>query len=104
MAQEPSQTDSGASITRMVSQTHLYSQDGLESHLWFGDLDGDGHTEVLFLYHPAADPKSHSTMLICYSDSGKEKWRWTPGRVLPETESRSISLHHDGFWSSAGYE
>jgi hypothetical protein len=67
--------------------THLYSQDGLETHLWFGDLEGDGHTDVLFLYHPATDPKSHSTMLICYSDLGKEKWRWTPGRVLPETDS-----------------
>jgi hypothetical protein len=67
--------------------THLYTQDGLESHLWFGDLDGDGRTEVLFLYHPATDPKSHSTVLICYSDSGKEKWRWAPGRFLPETES-----------------
>ena len=63
---------------------HLYYQDGLATHLWFGDLDGDGHSEVLFLYHPAADPKSHSTTLICYSDSGKEEWRWTPGRVLPE--------------------
>jgi hypothetical protein len=68
-------------------ENHLYSQDGLESHLWFGDLDGDGHTEVLLLYHPAADPKSQSTTLICYSDSGKEKWRWTPGRDLPETDS-----------------
>lgn len=68
-------------------ENHLYSQDGLESHLWFGDLDEDGHTEVLLLYHPAADPKSQSTTLICYSDSGKEKWRWTPGRDLRETES-----------------
>jgi hypothetical protein len=67
--------------------THLYYQDGLATHLWFGDLDGDGHSEVLFLYHPAADPKSHSTTLICYSDSGKERWRWTPGRVLPELDS-----------------
>lgn len=68
-------------------ENHLYNQDGLASHLWFGDLDGDGHTDVLLLYHPAADPKSQSTTLICYSDSGKEKWRWTPGRDLPETES-----------------
>lgn len=66
--------------------THLYSQDGLESHLWFGDLDGDGHTDVLLLYHPARDSKSHSTTLICYSSSGKEKWRWSPGRVLPEIQ------------------
>jgi hypothetical protein len=66
---------------------HLYFQDGVQTHLWFGDLDGDGHTEVLLLYHPATDPKSHSTTLICYSDSGKEKWHWTPGRVLPELDS-----------------
>ena len=59
----------------------------MESHLWFGDLDGDGHTEVLFLYHPATDPKSHSTTMICYSEQGKEKWSWTPGRALPEVES-----------------
>jgi len=64
--------------------THLYYQDGFATHLWFGDLEGDGHTEVLFLYHPGMDPKSHSTTLICFSDTGKEKWRWNPGRVLPE--------------------
>jgi len=66
--------------------THLYSENGLESHLWFGDLDGDGRHEVLFLYHPAMDPKSQSTTLICYSDSGKEEWRWTPGRALAEVK------------------
>jgi hypothetical protein len=53
---------------------------------WFGDLDGEGHTSVLFLYHPAVGPGSHSTTLICYSDRGQEKWRWTPGRALPELE------------------
>ena len=60
---------------------------------WFGDLDGDHHTEVLFLYHPAVDPAGHSTTLICYSDSGKEKWRWTPGRVLPELEGIPEAYH-----------
>jgi len=53
---------------------------------WFGDLDGEGRSSVLFLYHPAVDPRSHSTTLICYSDRGQEKWRWTPGRALPELE------------------
>ena len=50
---------------------------------WFGDLEGKGHTSVLFVYSPAG-PLSHSSTLICYSDGGKEKWRWTPGRELPE--------------------
>ena len=61
-----------------------YYEQGLAPRIWFGDLDGDGRTVVLLLYHPATNPRSHSTTLICYSDWGKEKWRWTPGRALPE--------------------
>ncbi|MGA8838802.1 MAG: hypothetical protein WB538_24420 [Candidatus Sulfotelmatobacter sp.] len=61
-----------------------YYAQGIATRIWFGDLDGDGHTSVLFLYLPAVSPMSHSTTLICYSDRGKEKWRWTPGRELPE--------------------
>jgi len=38
----------------------------------------------LFSYLPAADSQPHSSTLICYSDRGKEKWRWLPGRSLPE--------------------
>jgi hypothetical protein len=57
---------------------------GIAPRIWFGDLDGQDRTDVLFLYHPAITPRSHSTTLICYSDRGKEKWRWTPGRDLPE--------------------
>jgi hypothetical protein len=63
-----------------------FGPDWLYSHgpiLWFGDLEGKGHTSVLFIYSPAG-PLSHSSTLICYSDRGKEKWRWTPGRELPE--------------------
>lgn len=62
-----------------------YSQ-GLARRMWFGDLEGKGRFDVLLLYHPSVDPMSHSTTLICYSDRGKEKWRWTPGRELPELE------------------
>jgi len=52
------------------------------SYIWFGDLEGKGHTSVLFSYFPAQ--MTHSATLICYSDRGEEKWRWTPGRELPE--------------------
>src|SRR4029077_16285173 len=34
---------------------------------WFGDLEGKGHTSVLFVYPPAGT-LSHSSTLICYSD------------------------------------
>lgn len=53
--------------------------------VWIGDLEGKGHTSVLFDYSPASSSQSpRSSTLICYSDRGKEKWRWTPGRELPE--------------------
>jgi len=60
-----------------------YYARGLADRIWFGDLEGKGHTSVLLAYSPAG-PLSRSTTLICYSDRGKEKWRWTPGRDLPE--------------------
>ncbi|MGC2816636.1 MAG: hypothetical protein WA207_14650 [Candidatus Acidiferrum sp.] len=61
-----------------------YYDQEMATRIWFGDLNGDGHSEVLLLYHPAITPSLHSSMLICYSDRGKERWRWTPGRDLPE--------------------
>ncbi len=63
-----------------------YYEHGVARRMWFGDLEGNGHTDVLMLYQPAVDPRSHSTTLICYTDRGKEKWRWIPGRVLPELQ------------------
>jgi hypothetical protein len=56
---------------------------GLSTRIWFGDLEGKGQTSVLFVYLPGSQ-QSRSSTLICYSDRGKEKWRWTPGRDLPE--------------------
>jgi len=63
-----------------------YYANGVASRLWFGDLDGKGRTSVLFSYLPADESQPHSSTLICYSDRGREKWRWTPGRDLPELE------------------
>jgi hypothetical protein len=66
--------------------TDWYYDPALGSRFWIGDLDGDGHSSVLFLYLPGGSAQSQSSTLICYSDRGKEKWRWTPGRALPELE------------------
>jgi hypothetical protein len=63
-----------------------YYANGAASRLWFGDLDGKGHTSVLFSYLPADESQPHSSTLICYSDRGKERWRWTPGIGLAELE------------------
>jgi hypothetical protein len=69
-----------------------YYDQGLAPRMWFGDLDGDGRTDVLLLYHPAVNPMSHSTILYCFSDTGREKWHWTPGRELPELAGRPAML------------
>ncbi len=65
-----------------------YNEKEFGPRIWFADLEGKGHTSVLFSYLPAANSQPHSSLLICYSDLGKEKWRWTPGRDLPETAER----------------
>ena len=74
-----------------------YYDHGLAQRLWFGDLDGDGRREVLFLYHPAGNPYSHSTTLICFSNRGEEKWRWTPGKALPEFKDTPTIYFTFGF-------
>jgi hypothetical protein len=61
-----------------------YWAQGVANRIWVGDLEGKGHTSVLFANSPASNQLPHSSTLICYSDRGKEKWRWTPGRDLPE--------------------
>ena len=52
--------------------------------IWFKDLEGRGQISVLFAYSSGTSQRPRSSTLICYSDRGKEKWRWTPGRDLPE--------------------
>jgi hypothetical protein len=69
-----------------------YYAQGLATRIWFGDLEGKGHTSVLFVYSPAASPmSSHSSTLVCYSDRGEEKWRWAPGRELPELAGSPVT-------------
>jgi hypothetical protein len=48
--------------------------------VWFGDLDGDGRTEVLFRWH-SGQPKT-GAVLICYAQDGRERWRFLPGRTV----------------------
>lgn len=60
-----------------------YYAPNMGPRLWFADLEGNGDTSVLFAYSPVTS-QARSTTLICYSSRGTEKWRWTPGRELPE--------------------
>lgn len=62
---------------------------GSPTRIWFGDLERTGHNNVLFTY---LGPQSQSSTLICYSDRGKERWRWTPGRELPELNGTAATF------------
>lgn len=61
-----------------------YYEKGLASRIWFEDVEGKGEPSVLLAYSPDDNQRPHSSVLICYSEQGKEKWRWTPGKDLPE--------------------
>jgi hypothetical protein len=48
---------------------------------WFGDLDGDGRVEFLYSFTPSTQ-EADGNILFCFSDSGREKWRFVPGRAV----------------------
>lgn len=73
-----------------------FYKDGLAPRLWFGDLDGSGRTSVLLVYHPAVHAESSSSQLICFTEDGEERWRWNPGRVLPELGSEPAIYQVNG--------
>jgi hypothetical protein len=52
---------------------------------WFGDLDDDGRIETLFVEH-SRSPHPTPTALVCFSETGVEKWRFVPGRKLSTPE------------------
>jgi hypothetical protein len=49
---------------------------------WFGDLDGDSQTEMLFVPVLKPDSGSGRQPLICFSQDGAERWRFVPGRPV----------------------
>ncbi len=54
-----------------------YARDMTTPAAWIEDIDGDGRKELLFCHHYDGGPHGD---LICFSDTGREKWRFTPGR------------------------
>jgi hypothetical protein len=49
---------------------------------WFGDVDGDGRNELLFIHNPVERDRTGNAV-YCFSDRGDVKWRFEPGRVVP---------------------
>lgn len=50
-----------------------------KEYAWFGDLTGDGRHETLFVHWPA-EGGPEGSVFYCFSDDGKEKWHFVPGR------------------------
>jgi len=65
---EPSAYDQQNSIRRCV----------------FGDIDGDGKTETLFVHVPL-NFASVGTPLICFGERGDIRWQFDPGRPIRDT-------------------
>jgi len=57
-----------------------YNGDEGQQRVWFGDLEGDGRTETLFVYYPGRGHLTGTT-LICFAEDGTERWRFSPGVV-----------------------
>ncbi len=58
-----------------------------EDHtIWFGDVDGDHRTEVLFT--PGNSEQLKDSPLYCFSENGKELWRFTAGRSVATRKER----------------
>ena len=47
----------------------------------FDDLEGDGAVETLFVQQ-STSRYGESNVLICFSQTGEEKWRFVPGRPI----------------------
>ncbi len=49
--------------------------------VWYGDLDGDGSTEMLFVHvRPSDDKRSHQ--LLCFSAAGHLRWSYSLARSV----------------------
>lgn len=72
----------------LVTASYAF-REGLRFVRWFGDLDGDGRTELLFIQH-AVNRADVGAPLFCFSQDGKVRWQFIPGRpVRNHTETFS---------------
>ena len=53
--------------------------------VWFENVDQDPGIETLFSYEPA-NYTQHRTALICFSEEGREKWRFSAGREVSDRQ------------------
>lgn len=60
-----------------IPANHPYEKE----RVWFGDIDDDGQTEVLWARHPSNYPPK-APSLLCFSETGRVKWEFVPSRTV----------------------
>ncbi len=56
----------------------------LALHTWLGDLNGDGHKELLFLSEPSDPYRKLTSVLVCFNEHGKVLWRFAAGHPVTD--------------------
>jgi hypothetical protein len=76
-----------------ASYSYADNKDGI---VWFGDLDGNGATSVVFLL--AVGRSGAPESVIAYTSSGRERWRFTPGHAVhTSTKAFQPPFHPERF-------
>jgi hypothetical protein len=73
-----------------IEPAHARAFRDRESRAWMGDLEGDGNIETLFIHYVKSLDKSSN--LICFSEDGREKWRYTPSKAVETRKDHFTSV------------
>jgi len=92
--------DSGREIWhRTFDEPFAYNAYGGEPgqrRVWLGDIDGDGHTEILFAYFPASFEQT-GCRLYCFSRTGAVNWTFTARSIADRTQTYAPTYVISGF-------
>jgi hypothetical protein len=58
----------------------------------FADVDGDSHIEMLFSYY-SNKYETEGVPLYCFSDTGRIKWKYIPGRTISDSRRAYAGPH-----------
>jgi hypothetical protein len=65
--------------------SYMHATMGIAPPVWFGDLAGDGTTQVLFRY-ASVSSETEAAILYCFDADGRERWRYRPGKLVRTRE------------------
>jgi excisionase family DNA binding protein len=70
-------------------------EENLRFTRWFGDLDGDGRIELLFVYNPVVR-EDFGVPLYCFTEAGRVKWRFAVGTRIRNLEQIFNDVYFSG--------